>query len=258
MNVRRLPTLPALLLLLAPAAAPAQETTSTVIDSGRLVLYAHGRAMGSEEFQYERRNDSLFVTAHADHIAPGADGTPKHFVKDMGLIVDSDDFGMRSYTSSERFDGHQVNRTVTPQDTTFTATLEVDGRGTADRLVMPPGRVFVLDGGVYTLFDIVARNLRGHLFGERPVSMLALGSPTAIVDATARDAGPDTVKWGAKRIVSQRVVLSDSTSTFTLWISPEGQLLRLEPAGVDMAVVREPPRAASVPKRRRKPTTPAH
>jgi hypothetical protein len=239
----------ALLATALCAPARAQDSTSTVIDSGRLLVYSKGRPIGIEDFQYERRNDTLFITSRVGRKSRGADGSDKPYAKNMEILAGAADFDLLGYMSNEDFDGHHVLRTLTLGDTAFTAVLEVDKRGVADRLVRPPGRVFVMDSGLFTLFDVMGRNLHGRLFGPRPVALVTLARENHTAEATATPAGLDTLRWGAKRVLASKVELRDSTSAFTMWTSPNGEMLRLENRATDLVVMREPPPVAA-PKRR--------
>jgi hypothetical protein len=247
--VLALPPLAALLfaLALAPKPAGAQAGAFSKPDSGRLVVYTDGREVGSEDFSFQQHGDSLVVTATARRAARGRDGSIHKFRKSMGLVAGAGDFALVSYLSQQDFDGHTIRRQVIPGDTVLTATIESDERGSADKLPRPPGRVYVLDSGLYTLFDLIGRNLHGRLFGERRIGIVALGDSSITFEATARPAGSDTVRWGNRRVVAPKLRIEDGENVFTLWTSPTGQMLRLENADHQLAVTREPPAAPTAP-----------
>jgi hypothetical protein len=252
----------AMLLIVAAAlfaaARPvrAQEPGS-VSDSGRLVVFSHGEPVATEDFQYEQHGDSLFVTSHADRHAKAADGTVKPYMKSMELIEHADDGAILLYLSTEKFDGKKINRSVLPSDTTITVTTEKDDYfGSADKLVRLPGRLYVLDAGLFTLFDVIGRNLHGRIFGERPVALVTMGNSNRAIAATAAPAGRDTIRWGTKPVVADRITLTDSSSVFTLYTSPSGSLLRLENADADLVVMRQPPAVPAASRRRRPPPRP--
>ena len=81
-----------------------------------------------------------------------------------------------------------------------------------------------------------------------------LGEDSKTVQATATPAGADTVTWGGRRVITQRVLLADSSGTFTLWLSPEGHLLRLENEKQGLVVMREPPETPA-PTKHHKPAS---
>ncbi len=238
----------------AGRAARADEPTTGVIDSGRLMVFSHGEPVATEDFEYEIRHDSLFVTSRMDRKARASDGTIQPYMKSMELIVGAEDWNLLTYLSTEKFEGHKVNRAIYPSDTAITVTVEKnDEFGNADRLVRLPGRLYVMDAGMFTLFDVIARNLHGRIFGDRPVALVTLGNQNQAIVATASPAGRDTIRWGSKPVVADRISLRDSTSAFLLYTSPAGRLLRLENADADLVVMREPPAVPAAAHRRRPP-----
>lgn len=230
----------------APAAAPA--AAPGFVDSGRLIVLDRGTPVGYEDFEYERRGDSLLVSGVHTRTVRRPDGHTEKWVKKFGLVVDARDYGLRGYTSNLDFEGRVVVKGIIPGDTAMTVYSEVDGSGDAIRLDQPPGRMFVMDPMMFTLFDVVCRNLGAQALPKRPVEMVTLGDPPKAVRATATAAGPDSIRWGGRRMVSKRWILADGTSTFLLWLSPEGRMLRLVHEGGTLEVLREEPQAAPKPK----------
>jgi hypothetical protein len=101
---------------------------------------------------------------------------------------------------------------------------------------------------------VIARNLNGRIFGTRPISIVALGDQNVTMDAMATPTGKDTIQWGGKRVITNRIVMGDSTGTFAVWVSPAGHMLRLESTTSDFVVMREPA-ALPAPVRRRRAAT---
>ena len=240
------------LLACALLAAP-RPAHAAPFDGGRFLVFSHGEPVGTEDFEFENRNDSLFVTAHAARRGRADNGTIQPYTKSMEVIARADDWGLLYYRSTERFNDHKVNRDVMPSDTAITVVIERDTWGTADRLERLPGRVYVMDAGMFTLFDIIARSLHGRIFGPRPVPLVALGDKNASLNAIATPAGRDTLRWGSRPVLADHIVLTDSSSTFSLYVSPKGNLLRLENAAADLVVMREPPAVPAAARRRRPP-----
>ncbi len=199
-----------------------------------------GRVVATEEFQYVVTGDAVTVSASVKRRVRGSDGTLGDFIKRMSLTADALDFGLRSYTSNLEFDKHIQVKGVVPGDTAMTVYGDLDGAGTADRLVQPPGRLFIMDPGMFTLFDVISRNLRGKPFKTRPINIVALGETTVTVEAMVTDMGADTLLWGSRRTPTRKLKLSDPSGDFTVWSGSKGQLIRLEHAASDLVVMREP------------------
>lgn len=237
----------------AAGLARAQGPAPAIVDSGTFTVILQNRRLGTETWRYERAGDSLTLIVDARGAMGGPGGRPMPYHKTAALVSNATDFGLIRYNSEESFDGHMIKRMAYPGDTVVTALVEVDERGSADKLVAPPGRLFVIDGRVFALYDVIARNLHGHIFGPRPVQMVALGkSEAACSQSTATLAGRDSVRWGGKPLVCERIELEDGATKFVMWVSPRGQLLRLENAATRMIVLRDAP----PPPRRRAPARP--
>lgn len=234
------------------ASAPAQDPPSGTLDRGKFVTFRGDVPISTEHFEYSRQGDSLVVTANTERRRRKPDGSEERMTKSMELHARANDFGMLKYTSTETVDGRIVARSILPNDTMLTVVTErVGGVGGADVIDRPPGRFFAIDTGLFTLFDVIGRNLRHRIFGSRSVQLVVLGTDARNVEATATLAGPDTVVWGGRRVVTERIALRDSTSAFTLWLSPEGHMLRLESEDGQLVVMREPPATRSSVKRPR-------
>ena len=233
-------------------AARGQAVAPKLVDQGRFVTFQGDIPVATERFLYSLQGDSTVISASVERRRRQPDGSQKPYTKNMVLIARTDDFGMLNYTSNEWFDGHTSTRSILPNDTLLTTYSEVDGGGgSADMLDRPPGRIFAMDLGLSTLFDVIGRSLQHRIFGSRPVQLVVLGKPARCVQATATLAGPDTVTWGGRRVVTQRIALRDSAGASTLWLSPEGHMLRLESADGRLVVMREPPAPPPAAKRPR-------
>lgn len=246
-------------LLLAAAVAPAARAAAPgdpgirTLDSGRLVVFANGVPVGIEDFQYDLAADSLLVSAMHTRTVSSADGKQEKWLKKFGLVVGASDFGLHSYTSNLEFGGHVRVRGIVPGDTAMTVYSEVDGAGDAVRIPQPPGRIFVMDPMLFTLFDVVCRNLSAQGLSRRPVEMVTLADEPGTSEAMAVAAGQDTISWGGRRLVAKRWSLADSSGTFTMWASPQGYMLRLVHEASGLEVLREEPKpapAATKPKPR--------
>jgi len=251
MNSRpRFPLAPAAVLaaLLAATLAIAAAPRAGLLDRGRLVVFENGTPVGYEDFQYERQGDSLMVSAVQTRTVRDTDGSTVKWVKKFGLVVDGNDFGLHRYTSNVLVNGHETQvKGILPGDTSMTVYTEVNGEGNAVRLTQPPGRMFVLDPMMFTLFDVVCRNISAQTLQKRPVELVTLGDEPGVVRAMATAAGPDTVEWGGHRMVTHRWVIADDKNTFVAWVSPSGQMLRLLHQGGSLEVLRREPGASGSP-----------
>ncbi len=244
------------LLLLGLAlglAFEAEAAPATVIDKGTYRVYQHDRALGTETFSYESIGDSLSVFSHVVQVLPGPDGDLP-IDKQVVLIVSPFDYDLKFYQSTLKAGGRDLTRGLVVHDTAFTAYRESSDRGgMGDRFARPPGRLFVLDGQVFVLFDVMCRDLGAKAFKQRPVSVILLRDELdQVTEITVTDLGADSIRWAARPMVARKLRFADSYSTFHAWVGPRGYMLRLEQAGSGLRVERDPSppvkRSASSPR----------
>ena len=139
------------------------------------------------------------------------------------------------------------------EDTALTVYHEEkEGPGVASRMIAPPGRLFVLDSGIYSLFNLICLKLHDQGFASRPITLLTLSAAAdTIVEAQVTDLGTETIRWGARPVQARKLQLKDRDTVFLVWVNSDGKMLRLvhEPSG--LRVEREPPavkRRSTTPK----------
>lgn len=238
----------ALLATLMSPAAPARAQTPTVADSGMLVVYDQDLPVAREEFVWQDFGDSLIVSATARRTLADDKGERHAYEKGMLVVVDSRDFGLLRYLSNQTFQGQTAVRGILPGDTVMTYYTEFGGTGNASRLVQPPGRLFVIDTPMFSLFDVLVRSLAGKDFTTRRMQLLVTSTDTLSMPiATITRAEPDTLLIGERRLPAQHYILVDPSVQFDLWADTKGRLLRLSHLGSGMRVERRQPAPPAKP-----------
>lgn len=232
-----------LFLLIASVPAIAQPPAES-IDQGNFIVYLKDRAIGAETFGIEAHIDSITAAARS-YRKKKTEAGEEMIEKQMVLTVGRADFALRFYQSNETFHGTTMITGVVAgeEDTALTIYREQkEGAGVADRLVAPPGRVFVLDSGIYSLFDLICLNLHGKVFASRPISLLTLSAVRdTIVEAEVTDLGTETIRWGARPVQARKLQLKDGATVFQVWVGPTGKMLRLTHEPTGLRVERDPP-----------------
>jgi hypothetical protein len=240
------------LLLIATLAAAPLAHAGDVVDQGSFQLYLGHRALGAETFEYVTTQDSLVVRARQSLVVPTSHGDEK-LEKGADILIGRSDMSMRAYQSTREFRGTKQVRALAFADTHYVAYREGSGQiSTGDSYPLPPGRLFVMDSQVMTLMDLICRSLNGESFDRRPINLLALGPVDTMLEATVVARGTETISWGGKPVVAHKLdIVADSRITFTAWVGPRGQMLRLTEPITGLRVTRDPP-----PVRRRAPSSP--
>lgn len=233
-------------------------------DDGSYRVYFRDRLLGTEKFSLEPRGDSVLVFSNVDQTLPTPDGD-QHLDKRVTMVLKALDYGLLGYNSEQNFMGRRLLRGISMSDTTFTAYRESAESGSGDTFLRPPGRLFVVDGQVFVLFDIMLRSLHGKMIGERPISVVVLSEPRdSVLEIRFRPGVTETIQFNGKPRSARKVSLSDGYSEFVAWISPRGSMLRLEqpaigvrvdrvitasaPAPVKRAAARPAPAGSAIPK----------
>ena len=246
---RAVAPLATLLLLAALIPAPARAQVAAA-DSGRLIVFDGDIPIAHERFSFQFQGDSLLLTAVSERRLQDEQGQRHLFRKTMLLVADSRDFGLRRYFSVQEFQGRKTTRGLVPGDTSITYYVEYDGLGEADRLVQPPGRLYVLDSSLFSLFEVLCRGLAGRTFTTRPVQMLALTDTMTTPLATVTMLRPDTLRWAGGSVATRHYRFEDESAVFELWADSRGRLVRLTHSASALHVEREPDAPAPAPRRK--------
>ena len=240
--MRPLTTLFALAALIAAAPAIGDQMIQG-IDQGTFIIRSHGKVIGAENFEIEARAESLNCMARSHHTRitdKGEEQVEKFVVLSFGRF----DWALRFYQSEETFRGETLVRglVLDPADTALTVYRErKGGGGEANRLSAPPGRTFVLDSGLYSLFDLICIYLHGQTFTTRPLNVLTFGQRDTVVEAQVTDLGTETIRWGARPVVARKLEFRQGPTLFQAWVDPRGRMLRLEHVPSGLRVDRDPP-----------------
>jgi hypothetical protein len=254
----------ALLFLLAAAPLSArpitEEPRNRELDHGKFTIKIHDHVIGAENFGIEARADSINCQAKSSMTQRTEKGD-EQVDKLVGISLGRMDWALRFYQSEETFRGVTFVRGVVmdPSDTAFTVFKErKEGGGTANRLAAAPGRTFVLDSGLYTLFDLMCVYLGDQTFTSRPLNILTFGEPDTVIEAQVTDLGHETIRWAAKPVSARKLEFSQGNMRFEVWVDKTGRMLRLVHAPSGLLVERAPEAkpaapakkpAASAPKR---------
>ena len=222
-----------------------------VIDKGSFRILRNQGLLGVEAFELEEAQDSLLVRTRQRLTVPTSPEGDT-LLKSADILVGRDDFGLRQYHSTRTFHGATTERGLVMADTHYVAYREERGVGEGESRPLPPGRLFLMDSQLIALFDLLCRSMNGTSFTSRPVNLLALGPRDTLLDARAVVLASETIRWGGRPVLARKFQLvADHQTTFTIWMGPQGQLLRLIEPVTGLRVDRESP-----PLKRRRPPAP--
>ena len=248
------PPLPAVVVLaiFALACPAAAHADSAPPDSGRLIVFQGDMPVANEKFSFQFLGDSLALTAVSRRTMQDDQGQRHNYEKSMVLVADSRDFGLQRYVSIQEFRGETVQRGLIPGDTAISYYLEQNGGGQALRLVQPPGRLYVMDSPMFSLFEVITRGLAGKQFASRRMQLLTLTDSMYTPVATVTSLKPDTLRLGDKRVPVRRYRFEDESASFDLYADARGRMMRLVHSLTGLHVEREPDPVAVKPASKKK------
>jgi hypothetical protein len=237
--------------ILVPACARAET-----VDEGSFQVYRHDQSLGAETFLFMQGHDSLAVMARQYLTLQTPDGAAP-LERDADLLVNRFDFSLRSFTSERTFQGQTIKRGITVADTHYVTFRQNNEGGEGVSYVLPPGRIYVMDSQLITMFDLICRSFQDRAFKSRDINLLALGPRDTMLTAHAKAVGTETIQWAGQPVSARKLLLQvDNQTTFTLWIGSKGRLLRLlEPIG-GLRAERSPPESKTEGKPESKSTPP--
>ena len=233
-----------LLLSLTALAAPALAAVRLdplQNDYAQYLVYSGTRLLGTEKISLEPAGDSVSVFSNVDEIIPTADGDQK-LVKKVQMEMKALDYDLLGYSSEQHFLNKKLLRGVVMVDTVFSTYRELEGHGSGDSFVRPPGRMFVVDSQAFVLFDVMLRSLHGKPTDPRTLPVLILGEPrdTVLQITLSPEPKDEPLAWGKGSISTRRYTITDGSNEFLAWIDAKGRMVKLEQPASGLRVLRDP------------------
>ena len=247
-----------LLCAVAPSARADVTDTYEVRQQASFEIYNGETRLGTEKFRIYATNDTL-ITASTVRL----DGAPPEsrlpFEKRTTFLQRAYDSYPLVFQITEQ-PRRDTTKTIAYncifRDTVATIFREEDGRGVGTSVALPPGRLYLLEPGIYLQVQLL---LADFLAGSQQTRKQAVLIPSLeqVVDLWLTRGPAEPVLLRGKRMDAQRVELTDKLTNLVAWMDKNGRLLKLEAPGQGLRVERGPElsekKAATVPKK--KPAT---
>jgi len=209
-----------------------------ILDYGAYEVYQGDRAIGTETFAFERHGDSLFVHCATESEIPRPNRVFK-LDKSMRLLTRAGDGSLLLYESVQQLDDDRLVRAISPHDTAMTVYRENQNAGSGDTIVKPPGRLYIIDAQLFTLFDVIVRDFADREFDKRRLQMFVLAARDTLVEGSITDLGTETIRWGAKPVQARKLRIGDTQAEFVAFVGPQGYMLELREPVTGLRVIRK-------------------
>jgi len=231
----------ALLCLLVPAARASVVDTYEVKQQASFEIWNGTQKVGTEKFRVYATHDTL-ITASTVRL-DGASPTSKlPFEKRTSFLQRAYDsyplvFQITEQPRSDTTKTFALNCVF--QDTVAVIYKELTGRGVGTTVALPPGRLYLLEPGIYLQIQIL---LADFLAGSQQTRRQSVLIPSAeqVVDLWLTRGATEAIVVRGKKVEAQRVDLTDKMTNLVAWMDPSGRMMKLEAPGQGLRVERGP------------------
>ena len=244
-------------LLGVPSASPvraadAPPSTSRIShEDATFTIWQGDRKLGTEEILVYSSHDTL-VTASTTHLelrdTTAAGGTFPYEKRTTFLqrLFDSYPLLFQSMESERGDTASTRSLNCLFRDTTAVVYTERAGKGQGDAVALPPGRLYILDQGVYLQVEILAADFATRQQQVRKQYVL-IPARHRIAEVELRRGPSERMTFEGKEVETVKVEISDATTLLRAWIAPDGRMLKLEAPSARLRVERGPERASAQP-----------
>jgi hypothetical protein len=245
-----------LVLVLALSPSPAASAASAAADpradrdSSYFTISQDGRAIGREEFVHYVQHDTVF-----SYSTVTLDGLPKDspvpLVRRTTFLQRRiDSYPMFFETiSTPRDTAASLSISCVFSDTTVVVYREIKQRGLGEALALPPGRLYILDPGVYHPIQLLMADFLG-MSQDRRQQKVFIGANNTFATLSLTRGVQRTLRAGGRSRLLTSVQLKDESAEFVGWLDDAGRMWRLEAVGQGLMIERAPEtKKGAAPKR---------
>jgi hypothetical protein len=231
----------AVLGFVAARPAAAQLPGWTVLDSTTFEIYQDDRQIGEEQYRAYRTNDTLIIGSSLS--LPGLpEGSPLPSVKNTTFLRRADNSWPLAFHVQEAGRDTTNTRSISCafSDTTVIVFHEAAGVGRGTALALPPGRLYILEPGIYAQVQTLVGDFARSTQNKRKQPVL-IPSAKAIVDIHLTR-GPKE-RLGQDKFVVQttRIDLTDNLVRLSAWVDDQGRMWKMEAPGQGLRIERAVP-----------------
>lgn len=235
----------AVLGFVAARPAAAQLPGWTVIDSTTFEIYQDDRQVGEEQYRAYRTNDTLIIGSSLS--LPGLpEGSLLPSVKNTTFLRRADNSWPLVFQVQESGRDTTKTRSISCafNDTTVIVFHEADGVGRGTALALPPGRLYLLEPGIYAQVQTLVGDFARSTQNKRKQPVL-IPSAKAIVDIHLTRGPKERLGQDEFVVQTTRIDLTDKFIKLSAWVDAQGRMWKMEAPGQGLRVERAVPAAAT-------------
>jgi hypothetical protein len=230
-----------LLCASAPSARADVTDTYEVRQQASFEIYNGQTRLGTEKFRIYATHDTL-ITASTVRLDGAAPDSRLPFEKRTSFLQRSFDsypliFQITEQPRRDTTDTQALNCVF--RDTVATIYREGSGHGVGTSVALPPGRLYLLEPGIYLQVQLLLADFLAGSQQTRKQPVL-IPSLEQVVDLWLTRGPIEAVVVHGKKVDAQRVDFTDKMTNLVGWMDTSGRLLKLEAPGQGLRVERGP------------------
>jgi hypothetical protein len=204
-------------------------------------IYTGETRLGTEKFRIYVTNDTL-ISASTVRLDGAEPTSPLPFEKRSTFLQRSFDSYPLVFqiVQQPRIDTLQTMAlNCAFRDTVVIIYKESGQRGVGVSVALPPGRLYILEPGIYLQVQLL---LADFLAGSQETRRQPVLIPTSeqVVDLFLKKGPVEPIVVRGKRIDARRIELTDKLTSLVAWMDPDGRMWKLEAPGQGLRVERGP------------------
>ena len=230
-----------LLCAFAPSARADVTDTYEIRQQASFDIYNGQTRLGTEKFRIYASHDTL-ITASTVRLDGAAPGIPLPFENRTSFLHRAYDSYPLIFQITEQPRADTTNTLALNcvfRDTVATIFREENGRGVGTSVALPPGRLYLLEPGIYLQVQLLLADFLAGSQQTRKQPVL-IPSLETVVDLWLTRGPVEAVVVRGKKVDAQRVEFTDKMTNLVGWMDTSGRLLKLEAPGQGLRVERGP------------------
>jgi hypothetical protein len=203
-------------------------------------IWQNDQKLGTESFRIYSTHDTL-VTASTVRLQFSDSAGTFPYVKHTTYLQRAFDSYPLLFQSIESMRGDTTDTRAINcvfHDTAAVVYKQVGGTGSGETLALPPGRLYILDPGVYLQIQLLVADFLERTQKDRLQPVL-IPARQQVVDIRMRRGETSTMDFGGRKVTATRVDLTDKHVDLVAWLSEDGRMWRLIAPSAGLRVERD-------------------
>ena len=227
-------------------AAPAVDNFE-VRQQASFEIWSGDTRLGTEKFRIYASHDTLITTSTV-RLDGASAGSALPFEKRTTFLQRAFDsyplmFQISQQPRSDTTATMSLNCVF--RDTSVTIYKEALQRGVGTAVALPPGRLYILEPGVYLQVQLLLADFLAGSQEKRRQAVL-IPSVEQVVDLYLTRGPVEAIVVRGKRVDAQRIDFTDKLTSLVGWVDKNGRMWKLEAPGQGLRVERGPDLEAKV------------